>query len=84
MSGLWICGTGLLACLSERSSETLTLSICGRMVRLSQGRLYEELGDAPRAANFYQRALECACGPAERRFLERCYCRVGQALSPAN
>ena len=33
---------------------------------------------------FYQRALECACGPAERRFLERCYFRVGQALSPAN
>ena len=26
----------------------------------TQGRLYEELGDAPRAANFYQRALECA------------------------
>jgi RNA polymerase sigma-70 factor, ECF subfamily len=50
----------------------------------TQGRLHEELGDAPRAANFYQRALECPCGPAERRFLERCHCRVGQALSPAS
>lgn len=42
----------------------------------TQGRLYEELGDAPRAAGFYQRALECACGPAERRFLERQWQRV--------
>jgi RNA polymerase sigma-70 factor (ECF subfamily) len=42
----------------------------------TQGRLYEELGDAPRAAGFYQRALECTCGPAERRFLEKQWQRV--------
>jgi RNA polymerase sigma-70 factor (ECF subfamily) len=42
----------------------------------TQGRLYEELGDTPRAARFYQRALECTCGPPERRFLERQWQRV--------
>jgi RNA polymerase sigma-70 factor (ECF subfamily) len=42
----------------------------------TQGRLYEELGDTFRAAGFYQRALECACGPAERRFLKKQWQRV--------
>jgi RNA polymerase sigma-70 factor (ECF subfamily) len=42
----------------------------------TQGRLYEELGDTFRAAGFYQRGLECACGPAERRFLEKQWQRV--------
>jgi RNA polymerase sigma-70 factor (ECF subfamily) len=37
----------------------------------TQGRLYEELDDRPRASSFYRRALECECGPAERRFLEK-------------
>jgi RNA polymerase sigma-70 factor (ECF subfamily) len=37
----------------------------------TQGRLYEELGETARAAAFYQRALACPCGSAEKRFLER-------------
>jgi RNA polymerase sigma-70 factor, ECF subfamily len=47
----------------------------------TQARLYEELGDAPRAAAFYQRALECDCGPAERRFLLYRICEKGSGVT---
>jgi RNA polymerase sigma-70 factor (ECF subfamily) len=43
------------------------------------GRLYEELDDRPRASSFYRSALECECGPAERRFLERQWQRTRNA-----
>jgi RNA polymerase sigma-70 factor (ECF subfamily) len=46
----------------------------------TQGRLYEELGDAARAAGYYQRALACACGAAEKRFLDRQWRRVSNPI----
>lgn len=42
------------------------------------GDLWRELGDAPRAADFYQQALHQPCSEPERRFLTRRLAQLGQ------